>query len=110
MLIREKSASRLPSCRILRFYELLPLFRHVIFGVFAEISEGGGLLDLFRQVVDQFVLKLIDLCPQLLGYFLGHSFGDYKPSLRPSAALGILRRGSAIGDRVYAVDMYNPYY
>ena len=90
-----------------RLYELLPLLRHVIFGVLAEISEGSGLLDLFRQVVDQFVLKLIHLCPQLLGYFLGHSFGDYKPSLRPSAPLGILRGGS-IGDRVYVVDMYNP--
>jgi hypothetical protein len=88
-------------------YELLPLFRHVIFRVFAEISEGGGFLDLFRQVVDQFVLKLIDLCPQLLCYFLGHSFGDYKPSLRLSAAFGTLPRGS-LGDRVYAVDIYNP--
>ena len=42
-----------------RLDELLALLGHVILGIFAEISQGGGFLDLFGELVDQLVFELI---------------------------------------------------
>ena len=48
-----------------RLDELLPLLGHVILGVFAEVTERGGLLDLFRKFVNQLVFERVDLFLQL---------------------------------------------
>ncbi len=49
-----------------RLDELLALLGHVVFGVFAEVAERGGLLDLFGQFVDQLVFERVDLFLQFL--------------------------------------------
>jgi hypothetical protein len=54
-------------------YKLLPLFGHVILGILAEIPEGGGLLNLFRQLVHKLVLERIDLFLQFSTDMLSHS-------------------------------------
>ncbi len=47
--------------------ELLALLGHVVFGVFAEIAKGSGLLDLFGEIVNQLMFEwFISSCNFLL--------------------------------------------
>ena len=55
-----------------RIHKFLPLLRHVVLGVFRQISHGHGLLDLGRQLVGKLMLKDSDLFEQLLFNVIGH--------------------------------------
>ncbi len=46
-------------------HEFLTLLGHVVLGVFAEIAEGGSLLDFLGQLVNQLVFERVDLFLQL---------------------------------------------
>ena len=41
--------------------EDLALLRHVVFGIFAQVSQRRCLLDLFRQLIGELVLQRFDL-------------------------------------------------
>ena len=51
----------------------------MVFGVFAQVTKGRGLFNLFRKFVDELMLKGVDLVLQLLLDLLGHAGWNYKP-------------------------------
>src|SRR6185312_10430314 len=55
-----------------RVDELLALFGHVVFGVFAQVAHGHGLLDLGGQFVSKLMFKLVDFFQKLLLNLFGH--------------------------------------
>src|SRR5438874_1592053 len=67
--------------------KLLPLFGHVILSVFAEISQGDGLLELLGKLMAQLVFENVDLILQFLFDVLRHAkkiinpgFGRNRPT------------------------------
>src|SRR5579863_2203123 len=69
-----------------RLDELLALLGHVIFGVFAEVAEGGSLLDFLGKLVNQLVFERVDLFLQFSFDLIGHE---------------MRRRGLRLGLRYY---------
>ena len=77
-----------------RIDEDLALFGHVVLGVFAEIAQRDGLLDLGRKLGGQFVFERFDLFSKLgfdvFGHFrkLPSSKGIAGKCTGPESALG----------------------
>ena len=81
-----------------RLHEFLALLRHVIFGVFAEVAQRHGRLNLFWELVSELVLQQIDLFLELLLDVFRHVLVHYTAS--PKRTCGFrrkYRRGRKVG-------------
>ena len=63
------AALQLPEAGV---HKLLALLGHVVFGIFRQIAERHGFLDLRRQLVRQLVFELGDLFLKLVSNVIGH--------------------------------------
>src|SRR6266567_3671526 len=67
-----KVSQTLPKLAYPGLDELLALLGHVVLGVFAQVAQGGGLLDLLGEFMDQLVLEGVDFVLQFSTDLLSH--------------------------------------
>ena len=76
---------------------LLALLGGVILRIFAEVAEGGSLLEFSGDIEGQFVLEGVQLFLKLLLDLFRHRFGHYKPWRRGIGGLLRAQLGRGAG-------------